>query len=338
MDPITQSSLGAVLPLATLDHRRLGLIALCGFSAGFAPDLDVFIFSDTDPLLFLEYHRQFTHALLFIPLGALIVSGIAYAIFFRWLEFKITYLACLLGYGTHGMLDACTSYGTQLFWPFSDYRVAWNSMSIVDPIFTLPLLLLIAISIIRKNRVYAVLGLIWVMVYVSYGFVQGARATHITYELAAQREHEPSRVTIKPSFGNLIVWKSIYEHDGTYYVDAVRTALRNEYCVPSARITKLDTDRDLPWLRDSQQQRDLERFRWFSSDYLALSPHKENFVIDVRYSLVPNAIRGLWGVLLNPSVPPEKHVKWIEDQELSETELTQFWDLIVGRSCQSFAK
>ena len=43
-----------------------------------------------------------------------------------------------MGYATHGLLDSCTSYGTQLFWPFSDVRVAWDTMSIVDPLFTVP--------------------------------------------------------------------------------------------------------------------------------------------------------------------------------------------------------
>ena len=48
------------------------------------------------------------------------------------------------GFSTHGVLDACTSYGTQLGWPFSDVRFAWSNVSIVDPLFTAPIVLLAA--------------------------------------------------------------------------------------------------------------------------------------------------------------------------------------------------
>ena len=74
------------------------------------------------------------------------------------LSWRQTYLACLdTGYATHGLLDACTSYGTQLFWPFSDERVAWNNSSIVDPLFTLPILALVIAAAMRGKRLLGIL-------------------------------------------------------------------------------------------------------------------------------------------------------------------------------------
>ena len=72
MDPLTQGALGAALPLAT--RRRAGAVAAgaLGFVAGMAADLDVLIRSDLDTLLYLQYHRQFTHSLIFIPVGSAI--------------------------------------------------------------------------------------------------------------------------------------------------------------------------------------------------------------------------------------------------------------------------
>ena len=70
MDPLTQGTIGAVLP-QTFGKKNLGLIAMLGFLSGMAPDLDIFIHSASDPLLFLEYHRQFTHSIIFIPFGGL---------------------------------------------------------------------------------------------------------------------------------------------------------------------------------------------------------------------------------------------------------------------------
>ncbi len=142
MDPVTQGALGASVPQAFSRTTTVVAATLFGAVSGMAPDLDFLIRSDTDPLLYLKYHRQFTHSLIFIPVGSLIC-----ALVFHWLlgrrwqiSFGLTYLFCLLGYATHGLLDACTSYGTQLLWPFSDARFAWNTISIVDPLFTLPLL------------------------------------------------------------------------------------------------------------------------------------------------------------------------------------------------------
>lgn len=99
---------------------------LLGLLCGLAPDLDVLISSSTDPLLPLEYHRQFTHSLIFIPVGGLICALVLYLLFARHrsLSFGATYLYCTLGYATHALLDSCTTYGTLLLWPFSDMRVA----------------------------------------------------------------------------------------------------------------------------------------------------------------------------------------------------------------------
>ena len=140
MDPLTQATLGSAVAETVADRRRFPAVALAGAVAGLAPDLDVLIRSSTDPLLYLEYHRQFTHALIFIPFGAGICTLLLHPLLRKRLSLRETGLACLLGYASHGLLDACTSYGTQLFWPFSDMRVAWNWISVVDPIFSLPLL------------------------------------------------------------------------------------------------------------------------------------------------------------------------------------------------------
>ncbi|WP_019218287.1 metal-dependent hydrolase [Legionella tunisiensis] len=68
-------------------------------------------------------------------------------------------MAALIGYATHGLLDACTNYGTVLFWPFSERRVYWDLISIIDPFFTVPLVLGVAWTVIHDTRVGVILGL-----------------------------------------------------------------------------------------------------------------------------------------------------------------------------------
>lgn len=332
MDPISQGALGAALATATRERKKkLFTVAWLGALAGMAPDLDVLIQSPTDPLLFLEYHRQFTHALVFIPIGALLVAWPLFRFVRGSLNWRETYLACLAGYATHGLLDACTSYGTQLFWPFSDARVAWNNSSIVDPLFTLPLLGLLIAAVVLNKRLLGIAAMGWALGYLALGWVQQERAMTVAQVQAVERGHSPMRLSVKPSFGNVILFKSIYEHKGAYYVDAVRVGIDAQWCVGS-RIARFDRESSFPNLpADSQQAKDIERFRWFSDDYLAQDGAGR--VIDMRYSMVPDAIDAMWGIGVDVARANE-HVAWWASRELGAAELEHFTDLLFGRNCQ----
>ena len=141
MDPCSQALIGANLSCSLSGNKDLNKASICGLVGGLFPDLDVLIKSGKDPLLFLEYHRHFTHSLFFVPIGGLIVSSILFVLFFRKkIAFGKIFLFSSLGIFTHGLLDACTSYGTNLYWPINDSRVSWSIISIVDPVFTLILI------------------------------------------------------------------------------------------------------------------------------------------------------------------------------------------------------
>ena len=329
MDPLTQGTIGAVLPQA-LSKKNLGIVALLGFLSGMAPDLDIFIRSSTDPLLSLEYHRQFTHSLVFIPFGGLICALFLFVVFKKIspFNFKKTWLYCTLGYGTHGLIDACTSYGTLLFWPFSDIRIAWNNISIIDPLFTIPLILLIALATIKKKNVYSKIALGWAVIYLMIGMYLHNVAINVGKEIAEQRGHTITRIKAKPSFGNLILWKTIYETDNRFYVDA--TNLLFNKIIPGESIKKLNQEEDFPWLKEeSQQYKDVERFKWFSNDFLAVNPQNKNQIIDIRYSGIPNEIGGLWGVQLNPNKHNQEHVEFVSMRSASIERFKVLWNMIL---------
>lgn len=333
MDPISQGALGAAVAESVATRAKLRAWAILGCLAGMAPDLDVFIASADDPLLFLEYHRQFTHALVFIPVGALVVALGLHWMVRRTLRPIESYLACLVGYATHGFLDACTSYGTQLLWPFTDQRFAWNNVSVVDPLFTLPVVAFVVAAAVTRRRALAVIGLAWAAGYLLLGVVQTQRVETAALALAADRGHEPSRVTVKAGFANLLVWKAIYEHAGRYHVDAVRAGIDVTVC-PGSSVAALDVERDLPWVdRDGQQVRDIERFRWFSDDYLAVDPGHLDRVIDIRYSVVPNRIDPLWGIALRRDGRREAHVTFFEEETISPGQRDEYLALLTGTGC-----
>jgi inner membrane protein len=338
MDPITQGALGAALTQSTATSRN-GAVALAGcfgFIAGLAPDLDVLIRSAEDPMLFLEYHRQFTHSLAFIPLGGLITATVLHLLIGRRLRlaFCKTLLFCTLGYGTHGLLDFATSYGTMLLWPFSHERYAANIISIVGPLLTLPAILLVVLAGIRRSPLFSRLALVWVGSYLILAMVQHNSALKMAGDIAAARGHSIERQTVKPTFGNILIWKSVYESKGRFFVDGLRVGISPEV-YPGPSIARLEPARDFPWLNPASQQfRDLVRFDRFSRGYVARNPDDPNAVIDVRFSFLPDKIGALWSIVLKPGRTSNQHVQFQTNRRSAWANLAMLWRLITAERKQ----
>ncbi len=344
MDPLTQAALGSALPLA-LRRRRGQMLAagLCGALGGMVADLDVLIRSDTDPLLFLDYHRQFSHALVLAPvaalLGALALQPAARRLWPGWtLSLRASFLCALPGAFAHLLLDTATSYGTMLFWPFSEERVALAIVSIVDPLLTLPLLAAVVAALWRRRPGPALAGLAWVGLYLAFAALQQQAARTAMLEAAAARGHEAMRAVVKPSFANQIVWRTVYETaDGRFHVDAVRVRPgAAPRLIPGASLPRLEAGRDLPWLDpESRQAGDVERFRRFSDGYVARDPGHPHRVIDVRYSFLPQRLAPLWSIELDPGAPGDAHARYRTHRAAAGDRLGALWRLVRGAENRS---
>ena len=123
-------------------------------------------------------------------------------------------------------------------------------------------------------------------------------------QVAQIRGHEPLRLSVKPSFANLLVWKAIYEFDGYYYVDAVRVGTQH-IGIPVRECENSIWPETFPGLGvATQQAKDIERFRWFSDDYLSVMEESPR-IVDMRYSLVPNEIDPMWGIDIDTTDPDD---------------------------------
>ncbi len=343
MDPLTQAALGAVLPQSTVaksakvsTHSKYPVVlaGLLGMVGGMAADLDVLIYSKTDPLLFLNYHRQFTHSLVFIPLGGFIVALIMHGILGqRWqLRFWQTVIFCTLGYATHAFLDTATSYGTMLLWPFDETRYSLRIISIVDPLFTLPLGLFVLMAMVRNNVVFARLGLAWALIYLGAGWWQHQDARETAAGLAALRGHEPLRLQVKPSFGNILVWKSVYETKDEFFIDAMRVGIAPRV-YEGTSVSKLNVGEDFPWLGSgTQQARDVMRFAHFSDGFMAVDPKNSNRIIDVRYSFVPNELNALFSIELSPEAGCTEHARYLTHREQAREKFGRLWRMLIESS------
>ena len=244
-------------------------------------------------------------------------------------SFKETYIYSVIGYATHGIVDSFTTYGTQLLWPFTNERFAWNTISVIDPLFTIPVIVLCLFTLIKNNKIYSYYAITWMLLYQTFGFIQKDRAENIINNYALKSGHQIDGIEAKPSFGNIIVWKVIYSDGKYYYINAVKLGL-NHIIYPGEMIKKLDIKNDFQWLdTNSQQFKDLERFRWFSNNYLGLAKSDDNIIYDIRFSAIPNEAEGLWGVRLDKNKNKKQHIDYITNRSSSIKRYYELIDMIV---------
>lgn len=319
MDILTQGLLGASLAAAAAPRGQLRAAALSGFAAGMLADADALIRSRDDALLVLEYHRHFTHSLAFVPLGALLATALLWPVMRRHLPLPRLYLYALLGYALSGVLDACTSYGTMLLWPFSDARIAWSIVPIVDPVFSALLAVPLLVAMRRRRAAIARTGLALAAIYLALGVLQHQRALHAVDALAAQRGHSPQRVLVKPTLGNLVLWRAMYLHDQRVYADAVRVGVKaSSYPGESAVLAPQAIG------SGSSPQ---ARFAAFSDGWLVADPRHPGRLGDARYAMLPNSLRPLWGI----EVDSDGAAHFVTDRSMSSAERARFVDMLLGR-------
>lgn len=149
MDSLTQIILGAAVGEATLGKKVGNKAMLYGAIAGTIPDLDVISQYFVDTVTALEWHRSFTHSIVF---------SVIFGLFFGWLvsrwekraSWKQWSWLWFLCFVTHTLLDAHTTWGTQLFWPF-DLRLAYKNIFVIDPLYTVPFLVFLLLALRQKR-------------------------------------------------------------------------------------------------------------------------------------------------------------------------------------------
>lgn len=284
MDSLTQAVLGASISGAMLGrfHGRKALLA--GAVLGTLPDLDVLI-DYGDPLSGMINHRGFSHSLF-------VLTGVAVLLTAAWRRWKPTQeyswgrllLTLCLVLLTHPILDAFTSYGTQLWWPFRPTPASWSSIFIIDPFYTLPLLIGVLIATIagigrRSQRI-----LIW-MLGVSTAYLATSLTAKAVVEKRVSRllEHgslQASALFSTPEPFSILLWRVVAKTADDQYVEIISGLLDR---APPERITlPLNTNlaQDLPVFPP------LSGLQWFTDDWLRYDEINGRLVVtDLRMGL-----------------------------------------------------
>ena len=308
MDPITHGLTGSMASLTISDPENKKRAAIIGFGAAMLADIEAFIQWPGDPLFNLEIHRQFTHSLVFIPIGALLAAGIFSLIFRKKLGFRTIYIFSLAGYCTHWFMDLITSYGTEILWPFLNTRYALNIVSVVDPVITIGLLFFTALAIFKSRSFNLSLAWIWLLIFLGLGWHQNSRASAAMYELASDRGHAIERYVVKPTIGNQLLWRATYISRDSVFTDGIRTGLLSgvkHYKGESEPLVIIEED--FSSYEGTTLYKDLLRFSRLSDEFLVRHPNHPTVIGDAAYSMLPTSLVPLWGVEAD-TTQPYKHV------------------------------
>jgi len=265
MDSLSQILLGVVTAavVAPSGHRRRAL--LLGAALGTLPDLDVLI-DYGDAVANMTEHRGFSHSLLVLPGVALAFWGLLCALWPAARQAKGRWLAVIaLPLLTHPLLDALTVYGTQLFWPLTTPPVVGGSVFIIDPLYTLPLLVAVLVAAFARRDAKArralTAGLVLSCAYLGWGLLAQAQVDRIAARsLADEGLAEAPRLVIASPF-NSVLWRVVVLTpegylEGNYSLWADRGAMAFE---------TRDFDRAL--LDEAAALPTVQRLLWFSHGF-----------------------------------------------------------------------
>jgi inner membrane protein len=329
MDPLTHALLGAAAAQAVLGPRLGRKAWLIGATGGVLPDADILIKSATDPLLAIEYHRHFTHSLAFIAVGGF-VAALPWLVQARYRAERVAvYGAAVAGYATHGLLDACTNYGTHLLWPFAQTRTAWHWITTIGPLLTLMLLIGVVMAVKKQSRRPAIMALMLGLLYVGAAAWQREQALEIQAVEAAARGHAITRADMFPTVGNHFMWRSAYQSGSTLHVDRVRVMGAESRWKDGGRMELLDSNSLPPeFLKDDRVKRDFGRFHYFSAGWVARSSSDATVIGDARYSLRTDSFEPIWGVRFHPGAA--QATEWYDQTGRNRIPLSELWGEITG--------
>jgi len=318
MDSITQAALGAVVGEAVLGQKLGNRALVWGAALGTLPDLDVLLSPLLDTAGELIQHRGASHSLLVMVIASFVMAPLLAKLWHKdgvnkaragWFVFWV--------WSTHVLIDCFTVYGTSVLWPFSDHRVGFNNLFIIDVFYTGPLLATIAwLAWLRKpeqrhrrmrlclwglgiSTAYVVLSLIAKGV-ASYGFGGDLERRGIAYEKRMEA----------PTPFNIFLWRAVVDCDDNFLV-----GYKSVFESPSAPVRWTVYPKGHSVAAPFHDAREVETIKWFSQGYWIARPQtdgvwlgdlrfNESYQWDSQAGTVENRVAFCW--LFMPDTTPDK--------------------------------
>lgn len=269
MDSLTQIVLGAAVAEVVAGKKLGNKALLWGAVGGTIPDLDVvgsFFMGTVD---YVNFHRGFSHSLVFGFLVAPILGWLLSKS--RWSQGQPFWLWTRLFFWTiftHPLLDIFTSYGTQIFLPFSDYSVELNTIFIIDPAYTVPMLVALIVVMFYHREAPGRRKSVWLGILISHAYLLFTIVNKVFWvdpalkeEMDIQNLNVERFETIPAPLQNFL-WQGIIKTPEGYYAG---------YFNP--RSGRVPFDSFIYFPREREAERELEAF----DDYQKLMKFSRNY-------------------------------------------------------------
>lgn len=318
MDTVTQIALGAAVGEAVMGRRAGNRAILWGAICGTLPDLDVFV-PLGDAVRDFTYHRSASHSLLVLAVATPLIAWLIQKFHpqtteWRWRWYALVYLV----FATHVLLDSFTVYGTQIFWPVYTIPMTWSTIFIIDPLYTLPLLVGVIAALVltresdRGHRINQI-GLALSSLYLAWTLVAKLHVTDVARDTLAQQQIDGVRVLTTPTPFNSVLWRILAVDRGTYY-EGYYSLLDEDKNVHFAQYPR--NPELLDGVRDHWP---VKRLAWFTKDFYAAGREGSAVSItDLRMGATPSFIfRFKVGEIGNPHTRPTPVERLPSQRDLS---------------------
>ena len=189
---------------------------------------------------------------------------------------------------THPLLDSCTTFGTQLFLPFSDYRVGFNIVSVADPIYTIPFLLFVIVAAWqlrhhRMRRWFNWAGVLISSAYLLFTYYHKTLVNTAFEESLSEKNIPYDRYMTSPTIFNNILWNCVAEGEDDFYMGLYSLYDQKPYFRILETIPK---NHEL--LAPYEGQRTTKILQWFSNEYYTLSRDQDDvlYLNDLRFGSI----------------------------------------------------
>lgn len=285
MDSLSQAALGAAIGLAVMGRRtRPWKAAAIGALVGTLPDLDAF-YDHGDPISNMTYHRANSHALFWQTLASVPIALVAAKGLREMHQFGRWWLTVWLTLITHALLDWTTVYGTQLGLPFTDTPFAIGSMFIIDPLYTLPLLIGIAIALRRtdvRGWRWNMAGLVLSTVYLGWSMLAQQHVKGIAEEQLRAQGQQVERLLVTPAPLNTVLWR-VVAMTPQGYLEGFHSLLDRERKIAFESFPRGEKLHDV--LRGNWH---VDRIAWFTHGFFKMSERDGRAIItDLRMGQEP---------------------------------------------------
>jgi len=285
VDTITQAVLGAAIGEAGFRDRLGGRAVVFGAACGLLPDLDV-LTRVAGEWASLVHHRGVTHSLICLPLAAPLVGALGARIFGGREQLWTWIHLAFWGLVTHPLLDVFTSYGTQLLAPLSRARFALDGVAIIDPLYTVPLIIAVVLAARRrtdraKSRRVAQLALAWGVAYLLFGWGLSVHASRAMTEQLRARGLEPLGLRTPTPIGFPLLRRVVARvGPGQLYVGTW-----SPFAAAPTALVRLESDEG-PRVQAALSSEEGRTMQWFSDGFL-LARRSDDVVRleDQRYGL-----------------------------------------------------